>query len=263
MSIRAERQAGSLGAYIEGIDLSEPLDDASFKELHSLFLEHHVLCFRDQGHVTPDQQLAFAARWGPIFVHPYVPGVEGYPAIMEVVDAVPITITWHQDTTHSKTPPRMTILLARRVPPYGGDTMFANQHLAYEELSTGMKRLLEDLNAVHKGTELAYQEKGLSIPEVSALHPVVRRHPETGRAALFVNADYTRHLEDMTEDESRPLLEYLYAHASQARYTWRHHWRVGDLLMWDNPSVQHCVVADANKGERSLHRVLIEGVAPV
>lgn len=263
MTIEATRQAGALGAYVSGVDLSKPLDDATFEKLHGFFLEHHVICFRDHGHLTPDDQLAFAARWGSIFVHPYVPGIEGYPAIMEVYDPAPITVAWHSDTTHSKTPPRMTMLLARRVPPYGGDTMFANQHRAYDDLSAGMKRLLDKLNAVHKGTELAYKEKGLSIPEVSALHPVVRRHPETGRPALYVNTDYTKHFEDMTEEESRPLLEYLYAVGSTPRYTWRHRWRVGDLLMWDNASVQHCVVNDVEKGQRSLHRVLIEGMAPV
>jgi taurine dioxygenase len=262
VSIEATRQAGALGAYVGGVDLSEPLDDASFEALRALFREHHVICFRDQGHLSPDQQLAFAARWGPIFVHPYVPGIEGYPAIMEVYDPAPITVTWHSDTTHSKTPPRMSLLLARRVPVYGGDTMFANQHLAYEELSSGMKRLLEGLRAVHKGTELAAEEKGLTPREVTSLHPVVRRHPETGRAALYVNADYTKHFEDMSEEESRPLLEYLYAWASRAEYTWRHHWRVGDLLLWDNASVQHRVIDDVGKGERSLHRVTIEGDAP-
>lgn len=140
--------------------------------------------------------------------------------------------------------------------------MFANQHMAYDDLSQGMKRLLEGLSAVHMGTDLAYKEKGLSIPEVSAIHPVVRRHPETNRPALYVNTDYTKHFENMSEAESRPLLEVLYAAGSQARYTWRHHWRVGDLLMWDNASVQHCVVNDVAKGVRSLHRVLIEGMAP-
>ena len=177
MSITAIRQAGALGAYITGVDLSEPLDDASFEEIRVLFLEHHVICFRDHGHLTPDQQLEFAARWGPITVHPYVPGVEGYPAIMEVYDPHPITVAWHQDTTHMKTPPRMTILHARRVPDFGGDTLFANQHRAYDELSSGMKQMLDGLRAVHKGTDMAYKEKGLSIPEVTALHPVVRRHP--------------------------------------------------------------------------------------
>lgn len=263
MTIDVTRDAPALGAYVSGVDLSARLDDAAFEELHSLFLTHHVLCIRDQGHLTPEEQLAFAARWGPVGVHPYVPSIEGYPAIMEVFDPHPITVAWHQDTTHMKAPPRMTMLLARRVPDYGGDTMFANQHLAYEELSVGMQRLLEGLSAVHKGTDLATKEKGLSIPEVSALHPVVRRHPETGRPALYVNADYTKHFEDMSEQESLPLLEYLYAACSRSRYTWRHHWRVGDLLMWDNASVQHCVVDDVQKGRRSLHRVLIEGIAPI
>jgi taurine dioxygenase len=262
MTIQATRDAGALGAYVSGVDLSKPLDDASFEEIHSLFLEHHVICFRDHAHLTSDQQLSFAARFGTIFTHPYVPGIEGYPPIMEIHDPAPTTVAWHSDTTHSKTPPRMTMLLARRVPDYGGDTMFANQHLAYEELSVGMRRLIEGLKAVHKGTELATQEKGLSIAEVSAAHPVVRRHPETGRPALYVNADYTKHFEDMTEEESRPLLEYLYTACSRPRYTWRHHWRAGDLLMWDNASVQHCVVNDVAKGQRSLHRATIEGMAP-
>jgi taurine dioxygenase len=263
MSIKVIRQAWSLGAFVSGVDLSEPLDEATFQAVRAAFLEHHVICFRDHAHLTPDEQLEFAARWGPITAHPYVPGVEGYPEIMEVFDPHPITISWHQDTTHMKAPPRITILHAKRVPEYGGDTMFANQHLAYDDLSSGLKRMLDGLRATHKGTDLAYKEKGMSIPEVTALHPVVRRHPDTGRPALYVNVDYTKHFEDMTEEESRPLLEYLYAHASQSRYTWRHHWRVGDLLMWDNASVQHCVVDDVGKGERSLYRVLIDDTPPV
>ena len=259
--MRVERQAGALGAYITGIDLSRPVDDATFERLRAAFLEHHVVCFRDQD-VTSEQQLAFAARWGKIFVHPYVPPIEGYPGIMEVYDPHPITTTWHQDTTHSKTPPRMSLLLARRVPAYGGDTMFANQHLAFEELSPALQRLLEGLRAVHSGTEMAQAEKGLTPQEVTAVHPVVRRHPDTGRKALFVNADYTRHFEGMTEEESRPLLELLFDRASRPAYTWRHHWREGDLLLWDNASVQHAVVPDVGKGERSLHRVTIEGDVP-
>jgi len=262
MSIEVIKQAGSLGAYIEGVDLTEALDSATFEELHAAFLEHHVICFREQTDLTPEQQIEFAARWGPITVHPYVKPVEGHPEIMEVYDPNPITEAWHQDSTHMKSPPRTTILHARRVPPHGGDTIFANQHRAYDELSAGMRRMLEGLRAIHKGTDLATQEKGLSIADVTTTHPVVRRHPETGRPALYVNANYTKHFEDMTEEESAPLLEYLYAHCGRNRYTWRHHWRVGDLLMWDNASVQHCVVDDVGKGERSLYRVIIDGSPP-
>ena len=256
------RQAGAVGAYIHGVDLARPVDAALFARLRAALLDHHVICIRDQD-LSSEQQLEFAARWGRIFVHPYVEPIEGYPGIMEVYDPHPITTTWHSDTTHSKTPPRMSLLLARRVPAYGGDTMFANQHLAFEELSPALRRVLEGLRAVHYGTELAQSEKGLTPQEVTAVHPVVRRHPDTGRKALFVNGDYTRHFEGMTEEESRPLLGFLFSRASRPEYTWRHHWRVGDLLLWDNASVQHAVVPDVAKGERSLHRVTIEGDIPV
>ena len=260
--VEVERQAGAIGAYVRGVDLAEPLADATFEALHAAFLEHHVICLRDQ-QISPDQQMDFARRWGRIFVHPYVPSIEGQPGMMEVHDPHPITTTWHSDTTHSKTPPRMSLLLARRGPEYGGDTCFANQHRAFDALSPALQQVLEGLRAVHYGTELAETEKGLTRAEVTAVHPVVRRHPETGRKALFVNADYTRHFEGMTEEESRPLLELLYRRAALAEYTWRHHWRVGDLLMWDNASVQHVVVPDVGSGERSLHRLTIEGEAPI
>lgn len=257
-----ERQATAVAARVMGVDLARPLDAATFERIHSAFLEHHVLWFPEQ-EITPEQHRAFAERWGRIFVHPYVPSIEGQPGMMEVYDPHAITTTWHQDTTHSKTPPRMTLLVARRVPAFGGDTMYANQHLAFENLSPTLQRILEGLRAVHYGTEMAQEEKGLTQAEVTSLHPVVRTHPETGRKALFVNADYTRHFEGMTEEESRPLLEFLFAQACLPQYTWRHHWRVGDLLIWDNASVQHAVVPDVDKGERSLHRLTIEGEAPV
>jgi taurine dioxygenase len=261
MSLQIDRQAGALGAYVTGVDLSKPVERATFEVLRDAFLEHHVICFRDQD-ITPGQQLEFSALWGPIFQHPYVPSIEGYPGIMEVSDPHPITVTWHSDTTHTKAPPRMSLLLSRRVPEFGGDTMFASQHAAYDGLSPAMQRLLDGLRARHEGTELA-DKAGVSRAVVESVHPVVRRHPDTGRPALYVNRDYTKSFEGMTEEESRPLLEFLYAQACRNEYTWRHHWRVGDLLLWDNASVQHVVCADVGSGERSLHRVTIEGVPPI
>jgi taurine dioxygenase len=260
MSLQIERQAGALGAYVTGVDLSKPVTRATFEALHDAFLEHHVICFRDQD-ITPGQQLDFAALWGPIFHHPYVPSIEGYPGIMALADPHPITVIWHSDTTHTKAPPRMSLLLARRVPEFGGDTMFASQHAAYDGLSPAMQRLLDGLRAAHEGTELA-DKAGVPRAVVESVHPVVRRHPETGRPALYVNQDYTKYFEGMTQEESRPLLEFLYAQGCRNDYTWRHHWRVGDLLLWDNASVQHTVVADVGPGERSLHRVTIEGEPP-
>jgi taurine dioxygenase len=261
VGLKVERQAGAVGAYVTGVDLSKPVGSEIFEVFHDAFLEHHVICFRDQD-ITPTQQLDFAALWGPIFHHPYVPSIEGYPGIMEVSDPQPITVAWHSDTSHSKAPPRMSLLLARRVPEFGGDTMFASQHAAYEGLSPAMQRMLDGLRAAHEGTALA-DEAGVPRAEVESLHPVVRRHPETGRPALYVNRDYTKRFEGMTEEESRPLLEFLYTQCCRNEYTWRHHWRPGDLLLWDNASVQHAVVADVAPGKRSLHRVTIEGVPPI
>lgn len=260
MSMQIERQAGALGAYVTGVDLSKPVERATFEALHDAFLEHHVICLRDQD-ITPDQHLEFSALWGPIFEHPYVPSIKGYPGIMEVVDPQPTTVIWHSDTSHTKAPPRMSLLLARRVPEFGGDTMFASQHAAFDGLSPAMQRLLDGLRASHEGTELA-DEAGVPRSVVESLHPVVRHHPETGRPALYVNQDYTKSFEGMTQEESRPLLEFLYAQGYRNEYTWRHHWRAGDLLLWDNASVQHAVVADVEPGQRSLHRVTVEGVPP-
>jgi taurine dioxygenase len=254
--IHVARQAGACGAIVTGVDVAS-VDDDTFEELHDAFLEHHVLAFRDQV-LTPEQQLAFASRWGEVFVHPYVPSIEGHPGIMEIYQMVDITETWHADVTFAERPPKITMLYARIIPEVGGDTMFASQHRAYEELSSGMQSMLQTLRAVHYGTERA-RDANLEPQQVTCAQPVVITHPETGRRALYVNGNYTRHFENMTERESRPLLEFLYAHASQPEYTYRHRWQVGDLVMWDNRSVQHRGVHDHGSAERRMHRVTIQG----
>jgi taurine dioxygenase len=179
---------------------------------------------------------------------------------MEIYQVHPITETWHADVTFSPHPPKITMLVARELPALGGDTTFANQHLAYDRLSDGLKATLATMRAVHYGTELA-KDAGLGQEQVTHSHPVVIHHPETGRAALYVNGNYTRHFEGWTEDESRPLLAYLYAHCSSIDLTYRHRWDPGDLVMWDNRSVQHRVVGDHGTARRILHRVTIEGDA--
>jgi taurine dioxygenase len=263
-----ERQAGSIGALITGVDLAATLGsdddaaiDATVAALRAALLEHLVICIRGQAALDPDGQLAFARRWGTVLVHPYVPSIEGHPGIMQIYNTNAITETWHADTTHVLTPPAMTMLLARVVPKAGGDTMFANQYLAYETLSEGLKATLRPMRAVHYGTELA-KEAGVAAEAVTHAHPVVRTHPETGRQSLFVNGNYTRHFEGWTEAESAPLLQYLFAHAARPEFTWRHHWQVGDLLIWDNRCTQHCVIGDTGGAERTLHRVTIEGDVP-
>jgi taurine dioxygenase len=257
-----EREAGALGARITGIDIAHGISDETLTQLKAAFLENCVIYLPGQQAMTPDDQLAFAKRWGEVVVHPYVPSIDGYPGIMRIYDPNPVTVTWHADTTHLKAPPALTMLLARTVPPCGGDTMFANAYLAYEGLSAGLRATIDQLRAVHRGTALA-AEAGLSADAVTAAHPVVRTHPETGRKAIFVNGNYVSEIEGWTPHESEPLLRYLYGQVGRAEYTWRHRWQPGDLLIWDNRCTQHAVVGDTGGAERTLHRVTIAGDVPV
>lgn len=257
---RVEPKAGNVGADIHGLDLSAPLDDETFAELEAAFHEYLVVAIREQ-EITPDHHLTFARRWGEVLPHPYVPSIDGYPGVMRVYDPTPITQTWHSDFTYAERPSKMSILVARIIPPVGGDTMFANQYVAYDALSPALREMLQTLRAVHRGTSLA-KAAGLSDKDIEWTHPVVRTHPETGRKALFVNADYTKHFDGMTVEESEPLLRYLYVHASRTEFTCRHRWHDGDVLMWDNRVLQHAVIGDVHGAERELHRVTIEGEVP-
>ena len=253
--------AGSLGAEILGADIRN-LDDDGFAAIRQAFLDYQVICIRDQGAAGPDDQLAFAGRWGEISIHPYVPSIEGFPGIMRIYDPNPITQTWHSDTTHMAQPPAMTVLLARTLPPVGGDTMFASAYRAYEDLSPGLQHTLGTLKAVHQGTERA-ADAGLDREEVKAVHPVVRTHPDTGRRALFVNDNYTTCIDGWTPEESKPLLDFLYRQFTRPEIAYRHRWLAGDMIMWDNRCTQHAVVGDTGGAQRVLHRVTISGDTPV
>jgi taurine dioxygenase len=259
--MRVRRLAGALGAELVGLDLTKPVTPETNALVRAAFLEHQVICIRGQAAMTPDDQLAFARLWGEVAVHPYVPSIDGYPGIMRIYDPNPITQTWHADTTHAARPPALTLLLARVLPEVGGDTMFASAYAAYEALSPGLRATLDGLRAVHRGTERA-ADAGLDEQAVTAVHPVVRTHPETGRKALFVNGNYVTQIEGWTERESAPLLEHLYGVVGEPEHTYRHQWRDGDLVIWDNRCTQHAVVADTAGAERVLHRVTIAGDEP-
>jgi len=272
--------SGTIGARIDGLDLARPIDDETMRELRQVFLEHLVLVIPGQAHITPDQHIAFAARWGDLHVMPSG-HMEGYDRLIKITyggirpgpdgkDRIPLndaekyirTDAWHSDMSFQECPPVGSLLLAREIPPAGGDTMFANQYVAYETLSAGMKRMLDGLKAVHKG-ESWYSVVGLDPAKAPAnIHPVVRTHPETGRRALYVNRVFTSHFEDMTVEESRPLLEYVFAHASQPNYTFRHRWSVGDLVFWDNRCAQHFAVWDYGRQTRIMHRATVLGDRP-
>lgn len=268
--------AGALGAEIGGVDLSRPLDDAVFAEIHRAFLDHLVIFFRDQ-RIAPERYLDFAGRFGPIGRYPFVEDMDGYPGITEVIkgadDRINFGGLWHSDTTYQEKPPLGSMLYAREVPPYGGDTMFANMYLAYETLSAGMRAMLDPLRAVYTA---ALRNKGGSGPRVQiakmtdkgrnaetmdreAVHPVVRTHPETGRKALYVNCAHTSHFTCMTREESLPILQFLFEHQSRPELTCRFAWRPDSLAFWDNRCAQHYALNDYHGFRRLMHRITIEG----
>ncbi|MBM3559446.1 MAG: taurine dioxygenase, partial [Alphaproteobacteria bacterium] len=217
--------AGAIGAEIHGVDLSRDLDPSTVTTVRAAFLDRLVIFFRDQ-QLTAEQFLAAARHFGRPVEYPFVKGIDGYPEIITVAklehERVNFGGIWHSDTTYLQQPPMGTMLLAREVPPYGGDTLFANQYLAWKTLSEGMKRLLDGLVAVNSSAkadvsrtrEDRLKDSGTAEArkEYVSEHPVVRTHPETGRKALYVNTAHTARFRDMTEEESAPLLAFLHRH---------------------------------------------------
>ena len=272
--LTVKRIAGALGAEIAGADLRE-LDDDTVAAIRAAWLEHLVLFFRDQP-LTPPQFMAFAERIGRPIEYPFVKGFAGFAKIIEVKklehEKVNFGGVWHSDTAYLEEPPMASMLLAREIPPRGGDTLFANMYRAYETLSAGMKRLIDPLWAVNssaKADVTRTREDRLKTDarddvgkELAAEHPVVRTHPETGRKALYVNFAHTVRFRGMTEQESAPLLEYLFQHQVRPEYTCRFTWQVGSLALWDNRCAQHNPVNDYHGYRRVMHRITLAGERP-
>ena len=269
--------AGALGAQISGVDLRLELDAAVVAEIRHAWLQHLVLFFRDQP-LDSDQYLAFARRIAEPVEYPMLRGLDGYPLIVPVVklahERVNFGGLWHSDTAYLETPPIAATLLAREVPPVGGDTLFANMYLAYESLSDGLRRVLDGLRAVNssakadvtKTREDRLAEGGAKLTPgaaLNAVHPVVRTHPETGRKLLYVNGGHTVRFEDMTEDESAPLLNYLFAHLCRPEFTCRLRWQPGTLALWDNRCTQHNPINDYHGQRRVMHRISLGAERPV
>lgn len=267
--------AGALGAEISGVDLSCDLDTQTVNAIRRAFLDHVVIFFRGQD-LTPERFLAVARHFGAPIEYPFVPGIEGYPEIIEVLKRETETVNfggiWHSDTVYLAQPPMGSMLLAREVPPFGGDTLFANMYLAYETLSDGMKRLLDNLVAVNSSAkadvsatrEDRIRENPTNKPKEDyiAEHPVVRIHPETGRKALYINIAHTAHFKDMTEEESAPLLNYLFRHQIRPEFTCRFRWQVGSMAFWDNRAALHNPINDYHGWRRRMHRITLAGETP-
>jgi taurine dioxygenase len=281
-SIEVRPIAGSLGAEIHGVDLARPLSNSATDELRRAFVEHLVLFFRDQ-RLTPEEQLAFTRLFGPICRVPYVKHMDEYPdiiAVLKEADERKISTfgnAWHSDFSFLESPPGGSVLYAREVPSHGGDTIWANMYEAYDALSASMRRMLDGLYAMHSGRPYGVAgvpkdlrtsrsigiERDNPEADLETAQPVVRVHPESGRKALFVNAIYTVRFKDMTEAESRPLLEFLYQHATRPEFTCRFRWRKGSLALWDNRATLHYAVNDYDGERRLMHRTTFAAERPV
>ena len=275
LSVR--RISGALGAVVSGVDLGADLSAETITEIRRALVEHHVLFFRDQN-LTPEQQIAFGKRFGELDTHPFVMANPDHPDLIDVItepdDVFNFGGGWHTDVTFLSEPDLGSILYAVEVPEAGGDTLFANQHAAYDALSDTMKELLEPLSAYHSAgpqyAEGALSTQTKSIETTNAelasetvSHPVVRTHPESGRKGLYVNGAFTVGIAGLHKDESRALLRFLFGHAVKERFTCRFSWEPGSLAMWDNRSVQHYALHDFAGQRRHMRRITIKGDRPV
>ncbi len=263
---------GAVGAQVSGVDLAQ-FDDATLGELRNAFARHSVLFFRDQK-LTPEQHISLAERWGDINVNRFFTPVEGYPQIAQVLkepeQKFNIGGGWHTDHSYDQIPALGSMLYALETPETGGDTLFAGTCAAYDTLSEGLRETLGNLRAVHSSRhvfgaaanrpkELADRLGNEELAEQDAVHPVVIQHPLSGRRSLYVNPGFTRRFDGWTEEESAPLLRYLYDHISRPEHTYRFRWQPGSLAFWDNRATWHFAVNDYHGQRRLMHRITLEG----
>jgi taurine dioxygenase len=259
----------SIGAEIQGVDLSLMPGSAQLEQIHSALLEHLVIFFRDQ-HLSPEQHKAFGRLFGHLHIHPAPLGTfEGHPEIVIIAaDANSTRIAgeeWHSDVSCDAEPPLGSVLYLKEVPEVGGDTLFASMYAAYEGLSDSMQRFLAGLTAIHDGARnyvgrQAIREPGAEFPR--AEHPVVRTHPETGRRALFVNRLFTTRVAQLQPRESDTILRMLFEHIENPEFQCRFRWRRNSIAFWDNRCTQHLALWDYYPQRRYGHRVTIAGDKP-
>ena len=267
----------ALGGIISGVDIAAGISDEQFAEIRQAFIDYSVIFLRDQ-QITPDQHIEFARRWGEINVNRFFQAVDSHPIIAEVRKEADqkknIGAEWHTDHSYDEIPAMGSILYAREVPSVGGDTLFASMYAAYDALSDGLKQMLSSMNAEHSSRhvfgEVAYSDRDLDdlgsrlgntdAAIQDSIHPVIIKHPLSGRPALYVNGDFTVKFENWTQEESQPLLDYLYAHARQNEFTCRFHWQQGSMAIWDNRATHHCALNDYHGERRLMHRITIDGV---
>jgi taurine dioxygenase len=266
--------AGALGAEVHGVDLKALQEKNTWDDIHRAFLRYSVLAIREQK-LEPADLMTIGARFGEPCHYPFVTGMDGYPFIFEVVKEPAETRNfggaWHSDTAYLKQPPLATLLYAVQTPSHGGDTLFASTAAAYDALSEGMKKTVDGLTGVNSA-ELKYaggrtsqhaKIKGMKVHDTEsadqyiAEHPVARTHPDTGRKALYASRSHTTHFKGMTEEESKPILDYLVMHQIRPEFTCRVRWAPGTLTIWDNRCTQHNAVNDYHGQRRHMRRLTV------
>ena len=271
--INIKPTAGNVGVEIDGVDLSKKVPGSVFNEIRSAFIKNGLIFFRDQN-LAPEEHIRFAEQWGKININRFFTKVDGYDQVAEVRKESDqkenIGGEWHTDHSYDQIPALGSILLAKEIPSSGGDTLFACMYKAYENLSDGMKTALEGLNAVHssrhvfgEGSDYSKSSKGRignsELATQDAIHPVIITHPESKKKALYVNRAFTLRFEGWTNEESKPLLDYLYDHAASENNTTRFKWSPGSIAFWDNRCTWHNALNDYHGEKRLMHRITIEG----
>jgi taurine dioxygenase len=271
-----------LGAEVIGLDLNQALSAVDFARIHRAHLDHHVLVFRDQ-RITPAQQIEFSRRFGPLQIHVLHQFLlKDHPEILIVSNVVengaPVGLGdagryWHSDLSYKDQPSLGSMLHAQQLPAEGGDTLFADMHLAWDTLPAELRRAIEGRRAEHSYLakyealrEISPWRPKLSAEQIAQVrpveHPIVRTHPETGRKALFVSEHFTTRIVGLPERESAELLAQLYTHSVRPEHLYRHRWRAHDMVFWDNRSVMHLATGCPAAMRRHLHRTTIEGDVP-
>ena len=271
--------SSAIGAEIGNVDISKDLSPNVIIEIRSALLDHLVIFFRDQDLSNPERHKMFTKYFGDLFIHPNFNLGQNNPEMVyltrEPGDTAAAGEKWHADTTMMKNPPMGAILFALEVPDWGGDTLFANQYMAFENLSPGMKKLLMNLKAVHNDSRVAGPAVSLNSKRATKVredddwtltensHPVIRTHPETLKKCLFVNSIYVHHFEGMSVEESQDLSEFLYTESTRPEYSCRFRWKNNSVAFWDNRCVQHLAIHDNNTATRRMQRTQIIGDAVI
>lgn len=270
--LQIQPYAPALGAEVRGVDLAAGIDDRTAGEIRAALLEYGVLFFRKQREIPPDRQVALGRMFGELHVHPAAPQMPGYPEVFVIHAHRDSKVAngefWHSDVSCDEEPPLGTILQIHVLPEIGGDTLFANMYAAYQALSPRFRQMLEGLTAVHASEHVyrgRYADRGVDdagkvYPQ--AIHPVIRTHPETGRKAIFVNRTFTTRITDLTDAESRAVLDLLFDHCEQVDFQIRFRWEANDVAFWDNRCVLHRAIWDYWPHERKGRRVTIKGDRP-